>query len=116
MRVLKAKIYGKVQGVWFRKYTYNFAKNIGLVGMVKNLDDGTVLVHAVGINLGEFKKHLKIGPPGSAPRRSIGRTVFKDMRLAIRVFDLWLTLTPMRPPSMRCGRVHRPFFLNGIGR
>ena len=65
MRVLKAKVYGKVQGVWFRKYTLDCANRFGLVGMVKNLDDGTVLVHAVGINLGEFKKHLKIGPPGS---------------------------------------------------
>ena len=65
MRMLKAKVYGKVQGVWFRKYTLDFAHRFGLVGTVKNLDDGTVLVHAAGQNLEEFKKYLKIGSPGS---------------------------------------------------
>ncbi|MEC7850346.1 MAG: acylphosphatase [Candidatus Neomarinimicrobiota bacterium] len=48
MRVLKAKVYGKVQGVWFRKYTLDSARDIGVVGMVKNLVDGTVLVNASG--------------------------------------------------------------------
>ena len=65
MRMLKAKVYGKVQGVWFRKYALDCAHRFGLVGMVKNLDDGTVLVHAIGQNLEEFKKYLKIGSPGS---------------------------------------------------
>ena len=65
MRMLKAKVYGKVQGVWFRKYTLDCAHRFGLVGMVKNLDDGTVLVYAIGQNLEEFKKYLKIGSPGS---------------------------------------------------
>ena len=63
--MLKAKVYGKVQGVWFRKYTLDCAHRFGLVGTVKNLDDGTVLVHAIGKNLEEFKKCLKIGSPGS---------------------------------------------------
>ena len=65
MRMLKAKVYGKVQGVWFRKYVLDCAHRFGLVGTVKNLDDGTVLVHAAGQNLEEFKKYLKIGSPGS---------------------------------------------------
>ena len=67
MRILTAKIYGKVQGVWFRKYTYNFAKDIGLVGMVKNLGDGTVLVNASGSdkNLEKFKEYLDDGSPNS---------------------------------------------------
>ena len=67
MRILKAKVYGKVQGVWFRKCTYNFAKGIGLVGMVKNLRDGTVLVNASGADksLEEFKEYLDKGSPNS---------------------------------------------------
>ena len=67
MRVLKAKIYGKVQGVWFRKYTFNFARDIGLVGMVKNLGDGTVLVNASGLdkNIEQFKDYLGNGSPNS---------------------------------------------------
>ena len=65
MRILKAKVHGKVQGVWFRKYTLDCANRFGIVGIVKNLDDGTVLVCAKGNNLEEFKKYLKIGPPDS---------------------------------------------------
>ena len=65
MRILKARVYGKVQGVWFRKYTLDCANRFGIVGTVINLRDGTVLVHAIGQNLEEFKKYLKIGSPGS---------------------------------------------------
>ena len=67
MRVLKAKVYGKVQGVWFRKYTLDSARDIGVVGMVKNLVDGTVLVNASGKdeNLREFKEFLENGSSNS---------------------------------------------------
>ena len=67
MRVLKAKVYGKVQGVWFRKYTLDSARDIGVVGMVKNLVDGTVLVNASGTNenLREFKELLENGSTNS---------------------------------------------------
>ena len=63
MRVLKAKVYGKVQGVWFRKYTLDSARDIGVVGMVKNLVDGTVLVNASGKdeNLRKLKELLENG-------------------------------------------------------
>ena len=67
MRVLKAKVSGKVQGVWFRKYALDSARDIGVVGMVKNLVDGTVLVNASGKdeNLRKFKKLLENGSPNS---------------------------------------------------
>ena len=65
MKVLKAKVSGRVQGVWFRKYTLDCAKRFGILGTVKNLRDGTVLVRAVGKNLEEFKKYLNSGPPNS---------------------------------------------------
>ena len=67
MRVLKAKVYGKVQGVWFRKYTLDSARDIGVVGMVKNLVDGTVLVNASdkNENLREFKELLENGSTNS---------------------------------------------------
>tara|TARA_Y100000590_G_C15062203_1_gene766771 strand:+ start:172 stop:441 length:270 start_codon:yes stop_codon:yes gene_type:complete len=65
MRILKAKVHGKVQGVWFRKYTLDCANRLRIVGIVKNLNDGTVLVYAKGKNLEEFKKYLKSGPPDS---------------------------------------------------
>jgi acylphosphatase len=67
MRVLKANVSGKVQGVWFRKYTLDSARDIGVVGMVKNLVDGTVLVNASGKdeNLRKFKELLENGSPNS---------------------------------------------------
>ena len=67
MKVLKAKVSGRVQGVWFRKYTLDSARDIGVVGMVKNLVDGTVLVNASGKdeNLRKFKELLENGSPNS---------------------------------------------------
>ena len=67
MRVLKAKVSGKVQGVWFRKYALDSARDIGVVGIVKNLVDGTVLVNVSGDdeNLRKFKELLENGSPNS---------------------------------------------------
>ena len=67
MTVLKAKVSGKVQGVCFRKYTLDIARDIGVVGMVKNLVDGTVLVNASGKNenIRKFKELLENGSPNS---------------------------------------------------
>ena len=33
---------GRVQGVWFRAETRKAARTLGLVGMVRNMPDGTV--------------------------------------------------------------------------
>ena len=67
MSVLKSNVSGKVQGVWFRKYTLDSARDIGVVGMVKNLVGGTVLVNASGKdeNLRKFKELLENGSPNS---------------------------------------------------
>lgn len=67
MIVFTAKVYGKVQGVWFRKYIKQKAIEYKLVGMVKNLDDGTVLIYVYGDskNIIEFNDKIFIGPPGS---------------------------------------------------
>ena len=61
----KAKVYVKLQGFWFRKYTLDCANRLGIVGTVKNLRDGTVLVNAMGKNLEGFIKYLNNGPPNS---------------------------------------------------
>ncbi len=39
---------GKVQGVWFRKYTHQKARELKLFGFVKNQSDGSVYIEAVG--------------------------------------------------------------------
>jgi len=65
MKIIKANIFGKVQGVWFRKYTFEKAKELNMVGMVKNLKNGSVLVRFSGKqkNIDKFKKWLRIGSP-----------------------------------------------------
>ncbi len=56
---------GRVQGVFFRLFTEENAKKIGLCGFVRNLPDGRVEVLAEGKE-GEIKKmidFLRKGPP-----------------------------------------------------
>ena len=41
-------VWGRVQGVNFRKYTHLKAKELGIKGWVKNEDDGSVSITAEG--------------------------------------------------------------------
>lgn len=45
---LQATVHGRVQGVSFRYYTQRRAHDLGLVGYVRNMWDGTVQVVAEG--------------------------------------------------------------------
>jgi acylphosphatase len=45
---LSARVFGMVQGVGFRFWTMGKAEELGLTGLVKNLDDGSVSVVAEG--------------------------------------------------------------------
>lgn len=59
------KIYGRVQGVGFRHFTYRLALGLGITGYAKNISDGSVEVMAQTDNekkLGEFQKRLSEGP------------------------------------------------------
>ena len=42
------KVYGKVQGVYFRASTQRKARELGITGFVENLDDGSVYIEAEG--------------------------------------------------------------------
>ncbi|WP_458701508.1 acylphosphatase [Sulfurospirillum sp. 1307] len=56
METYKLKVYGKVQGVWYRKYVSEVANTLGYVGYVKNLEDGSV---EVVINV-EYQSELEL--------------------------------------------------------
>lgn len=61
---LRAFVSGRVQGVGFRFYAYGQARKLGLEGMVRNLPDGRVEVHAGGPReaLEQFVGVLEKGP------------------------------------------------------
>ncbi|NQY28725.1 MAG: acylphosphatase [Flavobacteriaceae bacterium] len=48
MERLEITVHGKVQGVWFRKFTHKKAKELGLHGYVTNQNNGTVFIEATG--------------------------------------------------------------------
>ena len=58
-------VQGRVQGVWFRKYTLEKARSIGLTGFVKNEPDDSVYIEAEGDleQLNEFVSWLHRGSP-----------------------------------------------------
>ncbi len=58
---------GKVQGVWFRKYTKDQAVRLGIKGYVENDENGNVYVEAEGATdaMDSFIETLKKGSPMS---------------------------------------------------
>ena len=69
---LSAKVYGRVQGVFFRYFVQNTAKNLELKGYVRNLPSGNIVeVQAEGNKqqLEKLIKQLKIGPPGAQVKK-----------------------------------------------
>lgn len=63
----RIKVHGKVQGVFFRKYTQRKAMELGLVGWVKNQEDGTVSLEIEGElhSILAMQSWLRLGPPES---------------------------------------------------
>ncbi|MFW9969227.1 MAG: acylphosphatase [Candidatus Odinarchaeota archaeon] len=61
---IRIKVFGYVQGVFFRYTTRKFAQRLGLTGYVKNLPDGTVYIEAEGPQekLTELLEFSKKGP------------------------------------------------------
>ncbi|WP_337998564.1 acylphosphatase [Pseudodesulfovibrio mercurii] len=58
-------IRGKVQGVWFRGWTRETARDLGVTGWVRNLPDGAVqvLAHGTDQQLDQLEDRLWQGPP-----------------------------------------------------
>jgi DNA ligase D-like protein (predicted 3'-phosphoesterase) len=64
-RAIRAVVNGRVQAVWFRDTTARRAAELELTGWVRNLDDGSVGVHAEGAQdaIDELVAFLREGPP-----------------------------------------------------
>ncbi|HOU40726.1 MAG TPA: acylphosphatase [Promineifilum sp.] len=75
---LEATVYGLVQGVYFRQYTWQEARRLGLVGWVANQSDGTVRVVVEGPAeaLRQLLTFLHHGSPSARVERV--ESVWKD--------------------------------------
>ncbi|MFC1915246.1 acylphosphatase [Chloroflexota bacterium] len=65
--LVKAIVYGRVQGVFFRAFVAEQASELGLTGYVRNLPWRAVEVVVEG-ERGQLKKligYLRMGPPGA---------------------------------------------------
>jgi len=77
---IRGEVRGEVQGVGYRDATACRARELGLMGWVRNGPDAVVLVHAEGARpaLDVFAAFLAVGPPlarvaGSLDRAGRGR-------------------------------------------
>jgi acylphosphatase len=61
---INLRVYGRVQGVWYRKSTREKAITLGINGFVKNVEDGSVYIEAEGPDkpLKTFVEWCKKGP------------------------------------------------------
>lgn len=68
MKKVKINVRGRVQGVGFRFFTYQQAQKLGLVGYVRNLDNGDVEIIAQGdhLQIAKLTKWIENGGPVSS--------------------------------------------------
>ena len=66
-KTIAITVRGKVQGVWFRKYTQDKAMELQLTGSVRNTDEGDVAIVATGTSdqLTDFIEWCWMGSPKS---------------------------------------------------
>lgn len=64
VRKIKILVSGRVQGVYFRAFTQNKAKQLGVKGSARNLPDGRVeiIAEAKSPTIDEFMKWCDKGP------------------------------------------------------
>merc|ERR1712096_516102 len=70
------EVFGKVQGVFFRKFTQKQARSLGLVGWVKNTRTSTV----VGVVEGAAEEMVVWLRDTGSPQSRIDRAVFSNRR------------------------------------
>jgi DNA ligase D-like protein (predicted 3'-phosphoesterase) len=78
MAAIRATVSGRVQGVCFRDATVRRAHELGVLGWVRNADDGTVRVHAEGEEaaVAQLVEFLEAGPPAA----QVGEVAVEDVK------------------------------------
>ncbi len=61
----KLRLYGRVQGVFFRQWAVGHARSLGVAGWVRNRPDGSVEAHLAGDQgaVSQMIEHMRRGPP-----------------------------------------------------
>ena len=64
-------MYGRVQGVFYRGWSVQKARSLGLAGWVRNEADGTVAIHLEGdpAAVSAMIAHMHDGPPAARVER-----------------------------------------------
>ena len=87
MKKIIIRVYGLVQGVFFRYTTRKVARRLGLAGIVKNMPDGSVYIEAEGPEekLYELLEFSKKGPKHAEVENI--EYEFKEPENKFKVFD-----------------------------
>lgn len=78
------EVFGKVQGVFFRKYTQKEATKLGLSGWVMNTPEETVIGQIQGLEDSVKKMKLWLENTGS-PKSRIDKVEFKSEKIITQV-------------------------------
>ena len=67
----RIRVTGRVQGVWYRGWTVDQARSLGLSGWVRNRRDGSVEILAEGSDeaIAELVRRCHDGPPAARVER-----------------------------------------------
>jgi len=87
-KAIEFRVFGKVQGVFFRGWAKEQATRLGLSGWAKNLEDGSLLIHIEGDSkaIEAFENLKPFGPPASKVSKLIKQNV--DF-LGLKGFDIF---------------------------
>uniref|UniRef100_A0A452TRD2 Acylphosphatase n=1 Tax=Ursus maritimus TaxID=29073 RepID=A0A452TRD2_URSMA len=78
------EIFGKVQGVFFRKYTQAEGKKLGLVGWVQNTDQGTVQGQLQG-PISKVRHMQEWLETKGSPKSHIDRANFRNEKVIVKL-------------------------------
>lgn len=77
--ICEFEVFGRVQGVFFRKFTHKQAKTLGLRGWCRNTKEGTVAGELEGPRMQVMAMQQWLRVCGS-PQSHIDRTVFSELK------------------------------------